>query len=489
MQPIVYETPEPAAAESPFVDGYHRNLLVVGARPEAARFAGTPAFHTLSAEETGAPGLGLLSILEQTGAVRQVYPLARSAAVHWVAPASLGAVGKVGAAAVEPERPDPLAGVSMVELRSESDVRAVLTALAEDPNVEFAARVPVRYLVEAGGETGATPAAPAPPPVGLMMWNLVKIGWQAARQEPGFVDAQDIAVAVLDTGIDPGHPDLQASVARYVHSYDHPLVPVHLSDRDVVGHGTHVAGTIAAGIDNGIGIHGICAARLHAYKIFDDREVFLGWQRGFGRVVNPLAYHLALRDCYDRRMAVVNLSIGGPMPPQPAEARLFRDLLDRGTAVVAAMGNGRSDGSPTSYPAAVDGVVAVGATRPDDRIAWFSNAGAHIALCAPGTAIWSTYPTYPGDRGHRAIPGQDGRPVSGAAIPRELDYGSSDGTSMAAPHVAAACALLLANRGSAPPSEIRRRLIETADRLSWMSGAGDLDYGGGRLSLHRALFI
>jgi subtilisin family serine protease len=79
--------------------------------------------------------------------------------------------------------------------------------------------------------------------------------------------------------------------------------------------------------------------------------------------------------------------------------------------------------------------------------------------------------------------------VSGAAIPRELDYGSSDGTSMAAPHVAAACALLLANRGSAPPSEIRRRLIETADRLSWMSGAGDLDYGGGRLSLHRALFI
>lgn len=487
MELIAPEPEVPTAAETWSPDGYHRNLLIVGTRPEAARFAATPAFHTLSAAETGAPGLGLLSILEQTGAIREVYPLAREAVLH-AAPTSLGAVGRLTASAVRPEHPDPLAGVSMVELRSDRDVPAVLRALAEDPNVEFAARVPVRYLVDSDGGVEAAPAAVAEPPVGLMMWNLVKIGWQEARSEPGFVGAEDIDVAVLDTGIDPTHPDLRANVTRYVHSFSHPLVPIHLSDRDVIGHGSHVAGTIAAGIENGIGIHGISAARLHAYKIFNDHEDFLGWQRGFGAVVNPLAYHFALRDCYDRGIDVVNLSIGGPRPPQPAEARLFRDLLGRGTVVVAAMGNERADGSPTSYPGAIDGVIAVGATRPDDRIAWFSSSGAHIALCAPGTSIWSTHPTYPGQRGHRAVPGSNGQPVPGAPIRREIDYGASDGTSMASPHVAAAVALLLANRGVETPSMVRKRLMDTADRRAWMSGVGDPDYGGGRLNLQRLLF-
>ncbi len=487
METVLDQPYRSADAGAGSSDGYHRNLLVLGARPQAARFTDAPAFHTLSVGDNEAPGFGLLSMLEQAGAVRQVYSLGRRAMSPGLVPASAGVVARLAASSLEVGARDPLAGISVVELQSEQYLAAVLRALAADPNVEFAARVPVRYLLDS--RAGAAPLAMplAQPPVGLVMWNLVKIQWQEARREAGFADAEAVRVAVLDTGIDAGHPDLAASIEGYVYAYDHAVTPVQLSDRDTVGHGTHVAGTIAAGIDNGIGVHGVCAARIQAYKIFDDREIFLGWDRGFRQVVDPIAYRLALRDCYDRGIEVVNLSIGGPRPPEPSEAALFRDLVANGTVVVAAMGNSRPQGSPVDYPGAMKGVIAVGASRPDDRYADFSSGGSHLALCAPGVAIWSTYPTYPGMRGHWAVPGPDGHPLSGAAIPREQDYGVSNGTSMAAPHVAAAAALLLANQGGAPEG-VRGRLMKTADRHPSMMGDWDRDHGAGRLNLFRALF-
>jgi len=468
------------------VDGYHENLLIVGTRPEAARFTGVEAFHTLTVADSGAPGLGLLSVLEQTGAVRRVHPLARTPqpTMH---PMSMGVVGRIAATA-RATGEDPLAGTSIVELASGDDVPRVLAALAEDPAIDFAARVPVRYLVDGASLIAEGKVPLAQPPVGLMMWNLVKIGWEATRNEPGFVDADQVSVAVLDTGIDPEHPDLAHAVEEYVYDYPDGDLPVHLSDRDVEGHGTHVAGTIAAGIGNGIGIHGMCAARIHAYKIFDDRLTYIRSLNRFVRVVDPIAYRFALRACYESEIEVVNLSIGGRGMPDPTELKLFRDLVGRGKVVVAAMGNERAYGSPTSYPAAIPGVIAVGATGPDDRHAWFSNAGAHIALSAPGTGIWSTLPTYAGDHGRGAVVGAGGQVVPGPTIPRSTDYDVLNGTSMASPHVAAACALIVANRGSASPADIRQRLEDTAARQTWMSGPADRDYGAGRLDLHAALF-
>jgi subtilisin family serine protease len=471
------------------VDGYHSNLLLVGATPDAARFAGLPAFHTLAAAEGEAPGLRLLSVLEQTGAVRRVYPLGQASRFAAPLAMSMGTVDAIVASAAQPHDLDPLAGASIVEMRSESDVPRVLEALAEDPTIEFASRVPVRYLVDDESVLAEGPLPSAQPPVGLMMWNLVKIGWPAARSEAGFDDAAAIRVAVLDTGIDSGHPDLHHAIESYVHQYAHDIAPVHFSDRDIEGHGTHVAGTIAAAIANGIGVHGICSARIHAYKIFNDTLTYYPQYRRFLRVVNPIAYPLALRACYETGVDVVNLSIGGPAAPDPLESRLFADLLDRGTIVVAAMGNDRGIGSPTSYPAAIPGVIAVGATGPDDRYARFSSAGRHIALCAPGTEIWSTLPTYPGDHGSWAVPGPGGRATPGTVIPRQdTDYGVLQGTSMASPHVAAACALILANRGSSTPAGVRKRLMDTAARQPWMKVNGDVDYGAGRLDLHAALF-
>lgn len=320
------------------------------------------------------------------------------------------------------------------------------------------------------------------------MWNLEKIEWEQARARAGFDEASSVKVAVLDTGIDSQHPDL-GTVAAYTHRYDHPVAPVDLSAVDIVGHGTHVAGTIAASIHNGIGINGISAAAIHAYKIFNDADSFLGWSGGFAFVVNPVAYLRALAACLDTGVNVVNLSIGGPKPPDPHERDLYRRLIERGAIVVAAMGNERERGNPTSYPAAIPGVIAVGATRPDDRIASFSNSGSHISLCAPGVAIWSTLPTFPGYFGHPAYPDGNGRAVRGPEQKREVDYDHWDGTSMATPHVSAAAALLLANHGEMEAAAVRQRLMATADALPGMKGASfDPDYGAGRLNLRRALF-
>lgn len=101
-------------------------------------------------------------------------------------------------------------------------------------------------------------------------------------------------------------------------------------------------------------------------------------------------YRRALLDCLEQNIDVINLSIGGG-GFDPHERDLFNNLLANGTTIVAAMGNDRESGSPTSYPAAYPGVIAVGATSRDDTIASFSNSGNHITISAPGVAIWSTF--------------------------------------------------------------------------------------------------
>jgi subtilisin family serine protease len=208
------------------------------------------------------------------------------------------------------------------------------------------------------------------------------------------------------------------------------------------------------------------------------------WQEGFVYYVDPVMYLRALADCLDQNMDVVNLSIGGPGEPDAQEQRLFDALIESGVTVVAAMGNEREEGSPISYPAAIPGVVAVGATNVNDSVTAFSNRGDHITLCAPGKAIWSTLPTYDGNFGFAALSGAGGRPIKGRADRRETDYDAWDGTSMAAPHVAAAAALVIARHGPHETRDMHRRLKRSADRVARMGKAAfHPDYGAGRLNL------
>ena len=491
-----------AYSSRPLYPEYHSGLLLVQVQPARLqpRRMGIAAEFSLESMVVGdlPVGMAALSHFERAGLVKRVIPVGRPAsaeagigaeALVARAPGGYRASAAIMASAVSTEQKRLDAGLSLIELQRDQDVEALRQALASDPTVQNVSRVPVRYLLarrkpsakKAGTVKAGAGVAKAAPTT--QMWNLEKIKWAQARARSGFKDAGAIKVAVLDTGIDQTHPDLQGHIGPYV--YDHPDLPTASSAQDIIGHGTHVAGTIAASI-NSVGINGICTCQLNIWKIFDDIPDLDSPQAPteFAYFVDPAMYLRALIDCQERGMDVVNLSIGGGGTPDFAETQAFSRLLANGTVVVAAMGNERQWGSPTSYPAALPSVIAVGATNIVDRVAVFSNRGNHISVCAPGVAIWSTLPLNPGQFGFEAVSDGSGNYRQGKPKRRETDYDAWDGTSMASPHVAAAVALHLANGGNRGAPAVSSALGATVDKVPAMGGRDfDADYGHGRLNL------
>ena len=223
-------------------------------------------------------------------------------------------------------------------------------------------------------------------------------------------DGAGITVAVVDTGVDSAHPDLTGNLMPGVE-----VVGAVASDNvaDGHGHGTHVSGIIAAVTDNGIGVAGVApAAIVMPVKALADDGT--GWSSD---VAEGVIYAV------DHGAGVINLSLSSSGNSVLAQAVEY--ARSRGVVVVAAGGNARRLGSPIAYPAALPGVIAVAATDATDTDAAFSNTGTYIDVAAPGVAIRSTLP--------------------------EGAYGSMSGTSMAAPHVSAIAALLLAEIADAGP--------------------------------------
>ena len=306
--------------------------------------------------------------------------------------------------------------------------------------VEYAFVPPVRRLF-------AKRTARAADPMASRQWAHGAIRLGHARAAARFNNATNLTVAVVDSGIDPAHPDLKAAIAEYKNF-------IGGSDKDFVGHGTHVAGIIAAVAGNGLGISGVCGAKILALKALPrDGEEF-----------DAPAYYRALRYVIGRA-EVLNLSLGGDK--DPAEIDVLRDVIDAGVVVVAAMGNEFDEGNPIEYPAAIAEVCAVGATNDVDKRAGFSNTGRHIDLVAPGVAILSTTPTFRYDEGAR-------------------NYDTMDGTSMATPHVAAAAALVLAKSPGSTPAQVIKTLTSSADRVAGAK-KGSASYGAGRLNVEKAL--
>ncbi|MDP9387827.1 MAG: S8 family serine peptidase, partial [Actinomycetota bacterium] len=257
----------------------------------------------------------------------------------------------------------------------------------------------------------------------VRQWNLTRVrageAWDVTRGRA------DVLVAVLDTGVDAGHPDLAGKVTQG------GVYSVSPTANDLDGHGTHVAGIIAAATNNSRGVAGMgWDTKVLSIKVLDDE----GWGSSSGIAKG---IHEAVRAGAD----VINLSLGGDYSNLVAEA--VASARSAGALVVAAAGN---DGSEVKqYPAALDGVLAVAASDADDKLASFSNRGAAwVDIAAPGTSIVST------------VPG---------------GYALMSGTSMASPMVAGAAALTFASSPGITADQVAARLTASSAPIS---GTGTL---------------
>jgi len=250
-----------------------------------------------------------------------------------------------------------------------------------------------------------------------------------------------ILVAVVDTGIDWNHPDLAPNYVQL--GYD--WVNNDPAPMDDNGHGTHVAGTIAAAINNSIGIAGLANVRIMAEKVLD--------QNGTGWLSDVV---LGIIHAVDSGAKIINLSLGGPVNSEILHEAV-KYAFDQGVLVVAAGGNDATN--VKQYPAGYDEVVAVTATNARDTLASFSNYGEWIDIAAPGVRIYSTV--------------LDG------------SYAYKSGTSMASPHVVGVAALIWTRFPNMTRDQVWAQLQYTAGDLG--DPGFDMYFGFGRLNARKAV--
>ena len=241
---------------------------------------------------------------------------------------------------------------------------------------------------------------------------------------------KNIIIGVIDTGIDLKHPDL---ISKIVPGYN-VLTDGKSPPDDDDGHGTHVAGIVAAATDNKIGIAGTAPrCMIMPIKALDkDGGDALGVAIGIVWAV-------------DHGAKVINMSLGGPDCTETLDRAVQYALIHR-VPIVSATGNGNEQHIGTNepkYPAASSGVIAVGSMDPGGQVSKFSNYGKWLTVLAPGEQILSTTPTY-------SLPG----------IMADYDY--MGGTSMACPIVAGVVALMLSRNPNMTPAMIKSKLQSTA---------------------------
>ena len=260
-----------------------------------------------------------------------------------------------------------------------------------------------------------------------------------------------VTVAVIDSGVDSSHPEL---AGRILDSESF----VGGSARDSLGHGTFVAGIVAAGVENGIGIAGLApSAELLVAKVVTS-----------SRTIPVEAEARAIRWAVDNGAGVINMSLGAirdPLDPnRDAYSRLEADAIayavSKGVVVVAAVGN--ADQAPyapwryANYPAALPHVLGVSAITEAGGVPKFSNRDkVYNDIAAPGREILSTFPRPLTARFPACV--NQGYSTCGPD-----EYREAQGTSFAAPQVTAAAAVLLGTRPTLRPEQVTALLERTA---------------------------
>lgn len=282
-------------------------------------------------------------------------------------------------------------------------------------------------------------------------WYLPKIDAPAAWDVTTGGE-NSVTVALLDTGIDSRHPDLQDKVLPGYDVSTRQTIPVG-TNTDQFSHGTHVAGILAAQTNNGIGVAGVTwSAKLLPVKVLD--------ATGYGSYSDVSE---GIVWAVDNGAKVLNMSLGGPAGTDD-EVKTIRAAIDyawdRGAIMVAAAGNeGTIQPPQIDYPGAIDKVISVASTETNDTRSSFSNYNEFVDVAAPGRSIYSTLPNG--------------------------TYGNKSGTSMATPIVSGIAALLLSLEPSLTPQQVTRRIISSTVDLG--PAGKDIYFGWGRVSAARAV--
>ena len=297
----------------------------------------------------------------------------------------------------------------------------------------------------------------------------------------------EVIVAVIDTGILGGHPDL---IGQTVPGYDFIRDPVSAGDGNGIDpdpedtgvggnpggnsfHGTHVSGTVAAASNNEIGVAGVAwNARIMPLRV-------LGVDGGTSYDVNQaLRYAAGLPNdsgtVPEQRADIINLSLGGG-GFSPSEQALYNEVRDAGVIVVAAAGNEASGNF--HYPSSYDGVISVSAVDIQRRATSYSNFGPEVDIAAPG-----------GNNG--ADRNGDGYPdgvLSTGGSSNGFVYSFLSGTSMASPHVAGVLALMKSVNADLTPADIDA-LLESGELSDDLGADGRDDrFGYGLVNAERAV--
>ncbi|GAB4266328.1 MAG: S8 family peptidase [Thermoleophilia bacterium] len=335
--------------------------------------------------------------------------------------------------------------------------RATATALAARAGVE---RVELDSVVHATGKpTTTTTAAPAQ----TTPWGITRVGaptvWAASFTAPANGTGDGVNVAVIDTGIDLDHPDLAGNIeGGYMAIAATGKYRKNRSYNDDNGHGTHVAGIIAAA-NNGVGVVGVAPqADLYAVKALDQNGS--GWTSD---IVDGIYWAIGTHSDRDAAgnltpgndIRVINMSFGSDYLSTTL-ASAVRDAYAAGILLVAAAGN---DGAAVDYPGSYPEVVAVAATDATDAVPSWSSRGPEVELAAPGVSVYSTY----AGGGYKVL----------------------SGTSMAAPHVSGSAALVWGAQPELSVADLRTLLTASAEDLG-APGRDDLT-GAGLVRPDRAL--
>jgi len=316
-------------------------------------------------------------------------------------------------------------GFDVVKIPSGKSVTQAVREYRNNPNVEYAEP---NYIYHADW-------TPNDPYFSTQQWGPQKVqapaAWDITR------GSSSVRIAIVDTGVQYNHPDLSGKVVL-----GHDYVDGDNNPYDGNGHGTHCAGIAAAVTNNGTGIAGMAPnASILAVRVLDNNG-----SGTLDAVANGIIY------AADNGAKVISLSLGGS-----AGSTTLQNAVDyawnKGAVVVAAAGN--SGTNLPSYPAYYSNAIAVAATTSSDVKASYSNWGSWVDVAAPGSSIYSTYPTN--------------------------TYTSLSGTSMATPHVAGLAGLLAAQGRS--NSNIRAAIQNTADAIS---GTGTY-WTYGRINAYRAV--